>query len=58
VYPTTGVIRKNKIYVLHSNLQTLMLSSKEEKNQLRKKATIQQVGIVDIRYPGKTQELR
>lgn len=46
VYPTTGVIRKDKIYVLHSNLQTLMLSSKEEKSQLRKKATIQQVGRV------------
>jgi len=46
VYLTTGVIRKDKIYVIHSDLKALMLASKEEKNQLRKKATIQQVGSV------------
>jgi len=44
VYPTTGVVRKGKIYVLHSNLQALMLAPEEEKNKLQKMATIQQVG--------------
>jgi len=44
VYPTTGVIKKGNIYVMHSNLQALMRASKEEKNQLHKIATIQQVG--------------
>lgn len=44
VYPTTGVVKKGNIYVLHSNLQALMLASKEEKSQLQKTATIQQVG--------------
>ena len=46
VYVTTGVVRKDKIYVMHSNLKALMLASKEEKNQLRKMATIQQVGNI------------
>jgi sugar lactone lactonase YvrE len=46
VYPTTGVVRKGNIYVLHSNLQALMLASKEEKSQLQKMATIQQIGSV------------
>jgi len=44
VYPTTGVVRKGNIYVLHSNLQALMMASNKEKNQLQKMATIQQVG--------------
>jgi len=46
VYPTTGVIRKEKIYVLHSNLQSLMLAPKKEKSRLRNKATIEQIGSV------------
>jgi DNA-binding beta-propeller fold protein YncE len=43
VYLTTGVMRKDKLYVMHSNLKSLMLASKDEKNKLNKKATIQQV---------------
>ncbi len=46
VYVTTGVVRKGKIYVMHSDLKALMLASKEEKNQLKKMATIQQVGNI------------
>jgi hypothetical protein len=43
VYLTTGVMRKDKLFVMHSNLKSLMLASKDEKNKLNKKATIQQV---------------
>jgi sugar lactone lactonase YvrE len=43
VYLTTGAIRKNKVYVMHSNLKTLLLTPKGEKNTLIKKATIQQI---------------
>lgn len=43
VYLTTGVMRKDKLYVMHSNLKALMLASTDEKNKLNKKATIQQV---------------
>ena len=43
VYLTTGAIRKNKVYVMHSNLKTLLLTPKDEKNTLNKKATIQQI---------------
>jgi sugar lactone lactonase YvrE len=43
VYLTTGVMRKDKLYVMHSNLKTLMLAPADEKNNLDKKATIQQV---------------
>ena len=43
VYLTTGVMRKDKLYVMHSNLKALMLAPIAEKNSLDKKATIQQV---------------
>ena len=46
VYPTTGVIKRNKIYVLHSNLNVLMSTSRGKQSQLQKKATIQQVGEI------------
>ncbi len=46
VYLTTGTIRKNKLYVMHSKLKALMLASKEEKKTLKHKATIQQIGII------------
>ncbi len=46
VYLTTGVVRKDKIYVMHSDLKALMVASTEEKKKLRKKATIQQVGSI------------
>ena len=45
-YPTTGVIKKNKIYVIHSNLNVLMSTSREKQNQLKKRAIIQQVGEI------------
>ena len=47
VYLTTGVVRKNKVYVMHSNLKTLMLASKDDKSKLNQKAIIQQIGNVD-----------
>jgi len=43
VYLTTGVMRKNKLYVMHSNLKALILAPIDEKSKLNKKATIQQV---------------
>ena len=47
VYLTTGVLREDKLYVIHSNLKSLMLASKEEKNKLNQKATIQQVSSIN-----------
>lgn len=58
VYPTTGVIKNNNIFVMHSNLNVLVSSSKEaskaellEENTnnnevLKKRATIQHVGTL------------
>jgi sugar lactone lactonase YvrE len=46
VYLTTGVIRRNQLYVMHSNLKALMLASNEEKKLLNKKATIQHIGFL------------
>ena len=43
VYLTTGVLKKDKLYVMHSNLKSLMLAPKEKKNNLNQKATIQQI---------------
>jgi sugar lactone lactonase YvrE len=43
VYLTTGVMRKNELYVMHSNLKALMLASAGDKSKLDKKATIQQI---------------
>lgn len=43
VYLTTGVMRKDKLYVMHSNLKALLLAPTDEKNKLNKKATIQQI---------------
>lgn len=45
VYLTTGVMRKNKLYVIHSNLKALILAPASEKHKLNKKATIQQVSL-------------
>lgn len=44
VYPTTGILKNGNIYVVHSNLNELMRAPKAQKAQLRKKATIQQIG--------------
>lgn len=46
VYLTTGTIRKDKIYVLHSDLVSLMQAPQDQKDKLRTKATIQQVGNI------------
>jgi len=43
VYPTTSVVKDNKIYVLHSSLNQLVSADKEGKKQLTKKSTIQQI---------------
>ena len=43
VYLTTGVVRKDKLYVMHSNLKALILASEVGKSKLDNKATIQQV---------------
>ena len=45
-YITTGVMRKNSVYVLHSNLNQLISAPKEKKSEFIKKATIEQIGIV------------
>ncbi|WP_437675322.1 hypothetical protein [Sorangium sp. So ce131] len=44
VYPTTGVLRDGKIYVISSNLNELIQSPPEQKARLRVEATIQQIG--------------
>ena len=46
VYPTTSVVRNNKIYVLHSRLNELVRADKETKKRLMTKASIQQIGRV------------
>jgi hypothetical protein len=46
VYLTTGTIRKDKIYVLHSDLASLMQAPQDQKDKLQTKATIQQVGNI------------
>jgi len=43
VYLTTGVVRKDKLYVMHSNLKALILAPLDQKNKLDKKATIQNI---------------
>lgn len=47
VYLTTGVLKEDKLYVIHSNLKSLMLAPKQEKNNLKQKATIQQVSSIN-----------
>ncbi|MCW8931193.1 MAG: hypothetical protein OQL19_13250 [Gammaproteobacteria bacterium] len=46
VYPTTSVIKDNKIYVLHSNLNELVKADNHRKKLLTKTATIQQIGNI------------
>jgi len=46
VYLTTGVIRKNMIYVIHSNINALVQAPHEQKSKLKHLAKIQQVGSV------------
>jgi outer membrane protein assembly factor BamB len=43
VYLTTGVMKKDKLYVMHSNLRTLILTPPNNKSQLNRKAVIQQI---------------
>ncbi len=47
VYPTTGTIKNNEIYVVHSNLNTLISAPKDEKAKQRKRATIEKIGIIN-----------
>lgn len=44
VYPTTGVLRDGKLYVIYSKLNELIQSSPEQRERLRVEATIQQIG--------------
>jgi hypothetical protein len=46
VYPTTGIVRGSKLYVIHSKLNELIQSAPEQKNQLQMEATIQEIGRV------------
>ncbi|NRB41793.1 MAG: hypothetical protein HRU20_25530, partial [Pseudomonadales bacterium] len=46
VYLTTGVIRKNKVYVIHSNINALVQAPLEQKAKLKHLAKIHQVGSV------------
>lgn len=46
VYLTTGAIRKDQLYVLHSDLVSLMQAPQDQKAKLRTKATIQQVANI------------
>lgn len=46
VYPTTGVLRNGKIYVIHSKLGELIQAPPEQKGRLREQATIRQIGLV------------
>ena len=47
VYPTTGVARDGKIYVLYSKLNVLIQAPKSEKRTLAEKAVIQQVSHIE-----------
>ncbi|WP_437276329.1 hypothetical protein WME90_34490 [Sorangium sp. So ce375] len=44
VYPTTGVLRNGKLYVIYSKLNELIQSSPEQRARLQVEATIQQIG--------------
>jgi hypothetical protein len=46
VYPTTAVLRKDTIYVIHTQLNRLIQAAPEEKPQLRARAKIQAIGRV------------
>jgi sugar lactone lactonase YvrE len=46
VYPTTGVLRDGRIYVLHSKLNELIQSPPEQKAQLNIEATIRSIARV------------
>lgn len=46
VYPTTAVLRRGMLYVVHSKLNQLIASPQELKAQLRERATIRPIGRV------------
>ena len=46
VYPTTAVLRRRRIYALHSQLNELISAPAEQKAQLRMEATIESIGKV------------
>jgi sugar lactone lactonase YvrE len=46
VYPTTAVLRRGRIYALHSQLNQLIQAPAEQKAQLRMEATIESIGTV------------
>jgi len=46
VYLTTGAVRNGEIFVLHSNINSLITTPHEMKDTLTKRATIQKVGTI------------
>jgi sugar lactone lactonase YvrE len=46
VYPTTGVLRDGKMYVVSSRLNALIQSAPEQRERLHEEATIRQIGKV------------
>tara|TARA_R110001583_G_scaffold126966_3_gene278555 strand:+ start:2571 stop:3539 length:969 start_codon:yes stop_codon:yes gene_type:complete len=46
VYPTTGVLVDDSIFVIHCRLNTLVAAPKQEKTSLRQKVIIEQIGTV------------
>ncbi len=46
VYLTTGAVRNGELFVLHSNINTLISTPQDKKNTLKHKATIQKVGSI------------
>jgi hypothetical protein len=47
VYPTTAVLRRDWLYVVHSNLNSLIQSPPEQKMLLEAKATISAIAKVE-----------
>ena len=45
VYPTTGVLKDNKIFVMHSRLNTLVSAPPEQRAALQQNATIEQIEL-------------
>jgi hypothetical protein len=46
VYPTTAVVRKGTLYVVHSKLGQLIASPPGKKAELRESATIRPIGRI------------
>ena len=47
VYPTTGIVQDDSVYVLHSRLNRLIRSARAEQNQLQEDAVISRIGRIE-----------